>query len=201
MLGIAFNFGVRMKTYISALCCIGLIGCASTENNITFSGQPNKYQEPKDGPVAYLSLETTKKTDGFGFQPHPHTAIIYERCQQKDSGKTTFGYVGDLQISTALPLGNPATIKVKADNPIFLAFGLIHPVNGYKCMSKHLFTPENGKTYTFTNSTSWSACPTEAGVISQDGITPINNMEILDNAAVSELLEKGININREPCNT
>lgn len=190
-----------MRKYIVALYCLSVIGCASTDSNVIFSGQSSEYQEPKNGQVAYLHLETANKTDGFGFEPHPHTAIIYEKCPQNGTGMAEFGYAGDLQISTASRFGNPAIIKVKAGNPIFLAFGLIHPVNGYKCMSKHLFTPESGKTYSFINSTSWSSCPTETGVVSQDGIIPIENIESLDNVEIADLKDKGINVNREPCKT
>lgn len=185
-----------MRVFIIILTVISIIGCASTENGATFSGQSSKYQEPKGDSIAYLHLETEQKTDGFGLEPHPHTAIIYEQCTSEE-----FGYLGEIKISTNSPLGNPATVKVKSGKPIFLAFGLIHPVNGYECTSKHIFTPETGKKYSFINSLNWSECPTKARVISGNNILPIQNIKTLDNAKISELQQKGINMNRESCKT
>ena len=191
-----------MRVFIIILTCIGIVGCASTEKGATFSGQSSKYQEPKGDSIAYLHLETEQKTDGFGFEPHPHTAIIYELCSPEKAGQVKFGYLGDIKISTNSPLGNPATVKVKSGKPIFLAFGLIHPVNGYECTSKHIFTPENGEKYSFINSLNWSECPTKTGVISvNNSISPIKNIKTLDKAKIAELGKKGINMNRELCKT
>ncbi|MBA6358089.1 MULTISPECIES: hypothetical protein [unclassified Colwellia] len=190
-----------MRVFIPILACLGIVGCASTENGVRFSGQSSEYQEPKNGSVAYLHLETEKKTDGFGFEPYPHTAIIYELCSPK-TGQVKFGYLGDLKVSKNSDLGNPATVKVNSGKPIFLAFGLINPLNGYECTSKQIFTPEDGKSYSFINSVNWSECPTKTAVISiENDISPIKNIKILDKAKIAELRENGISVSREACKT
>lgn len=189
-----------MRVFIIILTCIALVACASTEKGATFSGQSSKYQEPKNRSIAYLHLETEKKTDGFGLPPHPHTAIIYEQCSPEKIGQVKFGYLGDIKISKNSPSGNPGIIKVKSGKPIFLAFGLIHPINGYECTSKHIFTPESGKKYSFISSLSWSKCSTKTGVFSvNNSISPIMNITTLDKAKIAELGQKGIKMNRELC--
>ncbi|RZF83985.1 hypothetical protein EXT46_04690 [Pseudoalteromonas sp. CO325X] len=190
-----------MRNFILFIFCVAITGCASTDNGVSFSGGSYEYIEPTGPNIAYLHLETEQKTDGFGFAPYPHTAIIYEQCTGEGED-ISFGYVGDVKVSTELKLGNPATVKVKSNKPIFLAFGLIHPVNGYECTSKYIFTPESDKTYSFINSVSWSACPTKTGVIlNQDQTEPIEGLQTLDKATHMQLTLKGVNTNRTRCKT
>jgi len=190
-----------MRKFILYLVCFTVLGCASTDNRVRFSGPSSEYIEPKGNEISYLHLETEKKTDGFGLPPYPHTALVYELCSNEEN-KQTFGYVGDIKIATRLKYGNPAIVKVNSGQPIFLAFGLIHSMNGYECTSKYIFTPENSKTYSFINSVNWSECPTKTGVISsKKKIIPIQNLQTLNKATISELQQKGININRERCKT
>lgn len=165
-----------------------------------FSGPTQDYQEPSNGPFAILHLETEKKTDGFGLAPYPHTAIIFEQCPQENVGGAKFGYLGELQISVKSDRGNPALVKVSSGNPIFIAFGLINPINQYECITKHIFTPEEGKTYSFVNSIGWSECFSKTSILSNEGnSSPIENIKTLDKATKEELLESGVNVSREPC--
>jgi len=188
-----------MKNFILIIFCFFTVGCASTEKGASFSGASFEYIEPIGSDIAYLHLETEEKTDGFGLAPYPHTAIIYEQCSHEEQN-STYGYAGDIKISTELKLGNPATVKVTSGRPIFLAFGLIHPVNGYECTSKYIFIPESGKTYSFINSVSWSECPTKVGVISNGNrVLPIKGLQVLDKATNIELENKGVNVGRKKC--
>ncbi|OUS10216.1 hypothetical protein A9Q90_01940 [Gammaproteobacteria bacterium 54_18_T64] len=190
-----------MKLFIIVLIQIGLVGCASTGNMASFSGAKTDYQWPAEGDVAYLQLETAKKTDGFGLEPHPHTAIIYDMCESQEEGESKFGYVGDLKISRKSKYGNPAIVKVKSGTPMFLAFGLINHINGYECTTKHIFTPEKDITYTFVNSVSWSACPTKTSAVLKDSTAvPIKGIENYDSATEEQLMQLGVNLSRVPCN-
>jgi hypothetical protein len=165
-----------------------------------FSGPTRDYQEPGNGPLAILHLETEKKTDGFGLEPYPHTAIIYEQCSTGKDEKVKFGYLGDLKISVKSERGNPALVKVSSGKPIFLAFGLINPINQYECTSKYIFTPEKDKTYSFINSLGWSECASKTGILSDvANDSPIENIKTLDKAKKEELLQAGVNMSREPC--
>ncbi|MCZ4251196.1 hypothetical protein [Pseudoalteromonas shioyasakiensis] len=190
-----------MKKFILSTFFIITVGCASTEQGASFSGASFEYIEPIGSDIAYLQLETEEKTDGFGLAPYPHTAIIYELCS-REGENSTFGYAGDIKVSTELKLGNPATVKVASGKPIFVAFGLIHPVNGYEYTSKYIFTPERGKTYSMVNSVSWSECPTKVGVISNGNqVLPINGLQVLDKATNLQLENKGVNVIRKKCKT
>lgn len=189
-----------MKKCLFVLVIIALTGCAGTGDVIRFSGMARDYQEPKEGNVAYLHLETEKKTDGFGLEPYPHTAIIYERCTTKEDGGVKFGYLGDLKISRKSKHGNPASLKVKSGKPIFLAFGLMHPVNNYYCTSKYIFTPEHNNSYSFVSSITWSECPTKASIIvDKNKVLPIKGIEVYDKAKDEELIQLGVNLSRAPC--
>ncbi len=189
-----------MRVLSFSLACLLLAGCSMIGDGVRFSGPALDYLAPHNGPHAILHLETEKKTDGFGLAPYPYTAIIYELCSPEKGKGDKFGYLGEVKVSVESEWGNPALVKVGSGKPIFIAFGLINPINQYECTTKHIFTPEEGKTYSFVSSTGWSECSSKTSVISGEARSlPIENIKTLDKATKEELLESGVNVSREPC--